>query len=417
MPYLAQSVRPELPVLTSLRFFAALWVVLFHIREIGLWTGGPAPYVATIQLGYLGVSFFFVLSGFILVYVYSGRAVSKRRFWQARFARVYPAYLFSLLVTLPLALSFMLPLMRRAHVAPAFVFTVFPLLLEAWFPRSLYFWNPVAWSLSVEAFFYLVFPFAIGRLTRLSRRGLLLWTAAAWLASLAITGGYLLLRPDGVAHTSSADNQLFWLSAVKFNPLARLPEFLLGMATGALFLRTPPGVRNRPTLAGLGLLLAAIALQRWLPYPMLHTGLLGPAFALLLFGLATGPAWSRPLASRPLLLLGEASYSLYLLHTIPIAILAFPMHLAGSPHALGIVAVYLVVMLLVSVAVYTGIENPLRRLLRPSKLPQPVPAVAVLDLAPAVLKPALPVGATHTAKFPHAGNTKSPAAYRSAPAP
>ncbi len=80
--------RPEIPALTSLRFFAALWVVLFHIREFGLWRGGITPYRAVVQLGYLGVSFFFVLSGFILVYVYAGREVPKRLFWQARFARV-----------------------------------------------------------------------------------------------------------------------------------------------------------------------------------------------------------------------------------------------------------------------------------------------------------------------------------------
>ena len=53
------------------------------------------------MVGYLGVSFFFVLSGFILVYTYADRVVSLREFWQLRFARIYPAFLFSLLLTAP----------------------------------------------------------------------------------------------------------------------------------------------------------------------------------------------------------------------------------------------------------------------------------------------------------------------------
>ena len=63
------SGRPAIQTLTSLRFFAAFWVVLFHVHAIGLNTGGSAAYLDFALLGYLGVSFFFVLSGFILVYV------------------------------------------------------------------------------------------------------------------------------------------------------------------------------------------------------------------------------------------------------------------------------------------------------------------------------------------------------------
>ena len=366
MSFLVQgSRRPEIPALTSLRFFAALWVVLFHIREIGLWKGGPAPYRAVAQVGYLGVSFFFVLSGFILVYVYGGREIAKARFWQARFARIYPAYLFSLIITLPGLLHF-LPLMRTLHLT-ALVLTSYPLLLEAWFPRILLFWNPVAWSLSVEMVFYLVFPFAMRRLEKLNDNGLRTWITASWLTSLALTGSYVLLRPDGVAHPTTLNNELFWLGVVKLNPLVRLPEFLLGMGVGAAFLRAPARVRSWPIMAAVVSLLICIAAQGVIPYPIMHSGLVAPAFALLIFGFATQPAWSRFLAARPLLLLGEASYSLYLLHAMPIVILAYVLNLAGSPHIVAIVVAYLVAICLVSIAVFLLIENPLRRLLRPRR--------------------------------------------------
>ncbi len=369
--------RPEIPALTSLRFFAALWVVLFHIREFGLWSGGPRPYIAVIRVGYLGVSFFFVLSGFILSYVYTGRNTPKLRFWQARFARVYPVYLFSLLITLPLVIKFMLPYMRQMHVSPALVFTMYPLLLEAWSPEVALFWNGVAWSLSVEAFFYFVFPFLLPFFTRLSAKGLLLVSAAAWSVDLLITSTYVLLRPDGLAHTSSQDALLYWLTVVKFNPLIRLPDFLLGMAAGTCVLRWPSQLRRGPVVAGAAFLLVVIVFGAQLPYPLLHSGLAAPAFALIIIGIAAQPAWNVWLGHPWLLLLGEASYSLYLLHAIPLVILTSAMHLGEGPHVLVVVASYLVAMLLVSALVYRGIEYPLRRILRPRNLPQSVPTPAL----------------------------------------
>ena len=367
--------RPEIPVLTSLRFLAALWVVLFHISEMGLWRGGFVPYRAVIHLGYLGVSFFFVLSGFILTYVYAGREVSKRRFWQARFARVYPAYLFSLLVTAP-SIPSLLPMLRAMHGSPAIAIASFPLLLEAWLPRDLFFWNVVAWSLSVEAFFYLVFPFALRILERTDARGLRVWLIGSWAASLALTLGYVALKPDGVAWPTSQDLSLFWLNVVKFNPLARLPEFLLGMGTGALFLRKRPLPQLWPLATGIVLLSIGVLLQGKIPYPVMHSGLLAPAFALLIYGFATQTVSFAFLRSRLLLLLGEASYSLYLLHTFPLALMTFAFHLDRSPHVLRVIGIFLVSIVLVSIGVYIGIENPLRKRLRPAALPQPVPEVA-----------------------------------------
>ena len=338
--------------------------MLFHIREVGLWRGGPAPYLATIKIGYLGVTFFFVLSGFILVYVYSGRPLKKSRFWQARFARIYPAYLFSLLLTAP-ALKFAFSHMRALHVSPPLVLLSFPLLLESWFPSTLFFWNIVAWSLSVEAFFYLVFPFALGRLHSLPRRSLALWIGASWFASLALSLSYILVYPDGVLHTSSQDFFLPWLNALKFNPLLRLPDFLLGMGAGAVFLRAPLRPRSDLILAGTLFLALAIAFQRFIAYPVMHSGLLAPAFALLIFGFATQPAWTRPLAAKPLILLGEASYSLYLLHAFPLGILVYVFHFDRSPHLAAVLFAYLTAMLLVSIAVFFALETPLRHLLRP----------------------------------------------------
>src|SRR5258708_12904003 len=93
--------RPRLHALTTLRFFAALHVVLFHMRVVGILPVGPWWYQNFASIGYIGVNFFFVLSGFILVYTYAGSTLSVWQFWQTRFARIYPAYVLSLVASAP----------------------------------------------------------------------------------------------------------------------------------------------------------------------------------------------------------------------------------------------------------------------------------------------------------------------------
>src|SRR5690554_5743831 len=90
--------RPHLPTLTSVRFFAALYVLVVHFG-MHMFEGTPLEGFAT--LGSTGVSMFFVLSGFILTYTYAGRSSKPGRFWWARFARIWPVYVLSLVASLP----------------------------------------------------------------------------------------------------------------------------------------------------------------------------------------------------------------------------------------------------------------------------------------------------------------------------
>src|SRR5882672_10730014 len=198
--------RPRLHALTSLRFFAALHVLIFHLYAMNI-AGGYGWYHKLATIGYVGVSFFFVLSGFILVYTYADRPLNVRSFWQARFARIYPAYLFSLLLTAPgffyvsIALKNMdIPFFSyfKTHLLQCSL--VVPVLLQAWVPGAALAWNPPAWSLSVEAFFYLMFPLLIvwlGRARNRSLRGLMI---GAWLLSLSLAFAYVIFKPDGLAH-------------------------------------------------------------------------------------------------------------------------------------------------------------------------------------------------------------------------
>jgi peptidoglycan/LPS O-acetylase OafA/YrhL len=375
-----ETARPRLSELTSLRFFAALHVMFFHAYAMrAITANGWLRQISSI--GYVGVSLFFVLSGFILVYTYAGAPMVPAGFWRARFARVYPAYLFSLLFCAPFffyaATHLPIPFFAWAshHMKLA---SILPLvLLQSWVPPGAMSWNPVAWSLSVEALFYFLFPFLLPLLAKRSRGALLGVASLCWAAGLSLTGWYALSNPDHLTAVDSDQLNAFWLNVIKFFPLMRLPEFILGMATGLIFLksgthRSPAAKSNssRGTLAAwllaFGLLAGAAAaiFSAQIPFAILHTALLAPAFAALVYGLALQPKWTAFLRWSPLVLLGNASYSFYLLHSNIMG-----MYFFGSTGQMthtsfaGVVGAFALVTI-ASLLVFRFIEEPARRKLR-----------------------------------------------------
>lgn len=379
-----QVPRPRLPALTSLRFFAALHVYIFHVQAI-VAVFGPIWYQRLASIGYVGVSFFFVLSGFILVYTYAGKPVSARDFWRARFARVYPAYAFALLLTAPFFIfavqhysQINVPFMafQAAHAKVAAVLEI--LLLQSWVPPAPLSWNAVGWSLSVEAFFYLVFPFVLLRYSRLSVKQLFATMIGCWLASNLISTSYTVLRPDEVVNPGS---QVYtsWMNAVKFFPVARLPEFLMGMAAGFVFLRSERNQRNAlPLIASGAIAIAMVAgFSNKIPYAIIHTALLSPAFAAIIYGVALGPRWTSILENRLLVLFGDASYSMYLIHVTVVFNFFVTQKGVRNANFLGL-AECLVIVLMISILIYRFIEEPARRKLRPKQKAQPTVAATAV---------------------------------------
>jgi len=364
--------RPRLPALTSLRFFAAFHVLLFHVHAIAA-PFGPWWFRKLSSIGYVGVSFFFVLSGFILVYTYAEKPVNPREFWLARFARVYPAYALALLLTGPFFIfavqhfnDIKVPFMafQAAHVRLAAALEI--LLLQAWVPPAALSWNPVGWSLSVEAFFYLLFPFLLVRYQRFSRRQLLTVIALCWLASNVVSISYTVLRPDGVVNPDS-NVYTSWMNVVKFFPVARLPEFLMGMAAGFVFIRSRNNDRFALPLAGAGVIAIGVvaAFSHKIPYAVIHTALLSPAFAAIIYGVAARARWASLLENRLLVLFGDASYSMYLIHS---NVVFSVFHTAKGELRntnFGGLALCLAIVLAISIVIYKFVEEPARRRLRP----------------------------------------------------
>ncbi len=384
------AVRPgpgspqKLDALTGIRFFAAFLVVCFHVgvSPIGK-VSAPAAQIA--MKGHAAVGLFYVLSGFVLAYNYLDRRVSYKDFLLARFARIYPVYFLALLLSLPAwALH-----TRQEHdfFNLALSFVTVPTLIQAWWPGTALLWNAPAWSLSVEAFFYCMFPLVLVAFRNASARRLRVTVAAAVATTFAINIVYLLgqhapwrdlaNRPPDVwtrLETTSA------LGVVNFNPLLRFPEFVAGVALGALFLKRGAqalgGVAWLPDVLASGVLVLSLsiaALPQFVPYPILHNALFLPLWCLLVYSLAGSRILCRALGCGWLIVLGEISYGMYILQQ-PVSqwfklfmLKVGHLTIQGDYPDLGMFLTYSVVLTVASYASYKWLETPLRRVIRRHK--------------------------------------------------
>lgn len=335
--------RTEIRSHTGLRGIAALFVVGYHQQFTA---GYKLPFEVIFPRSYLMVDLFFVLSGFVLSYVYCER-INVRSFYRARFARIYPLHVFALLAftILIVGVSAMRALAGRGldDFGPLSDWLSQLFLLNAWIPAQNE-WNKPSWSISAEAFAYLLFPLAVAALSIRPR-----------LVSIAMVAGavtfYALIG-------SSLD------ISVGLAPLRCLAGFGLGMA---LF-----QFRNLPVKAISQLQLAAVV---WIVGALIlpvYDALIMPGFAALVFltwrdqGLV-----AKALSARPLHRLGELSYSIYLMHYTAgglvgmiwirtVAKLGMPSVLERS---LFLACVFAVVVA-VSALTYRFIERPFQEFLR-----------------------------------------------------
>ena len=303
---------PQLNALTGLRFFAALAVFNFHYLLPALWpVRFPTFAVSMIGSGNSGVSLFFMLSGFVLAYANSdwhGSRAEIRGFWSNRIARIYPTYLLAMAWFTPFFLLHRFasepPVVAITKSVGSFLPALF--LVQSWFyPRLAPAWNGPAWTLSVEAAFYLLFPFIAPRLRQMSQSHKLLLCLGCWSLTAVIS------RIDPLLIASTPIRDEFFT----YNPLCHLPTFVSGVALGYHYAQRPGSSGAAGSLALLGLLatVAIATVAKGLPFLFAFEAAFLPAFGMLLYGLALGGWPARVLSVRPLVALGEASYALYLL--------------------------------------------------------------------------------------------------------
>lgn len=347
--------KEELQGLTLARFFAAFAVVLMHTwQDLG---AVPALLERFFRSGYTCVAFFFVLSGFVLVYAAHGRAFEVRAFLVRRVARLWPVYLVGW------ALFGVTVLAEGANlgtwVAGGLTFAG----LQSWLPGMAFRWNMPAWSLSTEAFFYLSFPYLYRRLLTVSDRTLWYVLIGAVLANTLHL--YVVRVPPEWFAGTPFNGRWSWETFASCLPIFRVPQFIAGMVLGLLFLR------HRKALPWLlpASLIASLAL--WLvpnELPVPRDILLLVTYGALIYSLA----WVKT-ASGFGLLLGRASYSLYILHW-PLWALWSPF-MPPSPVRL---VTFCVLAITASLVAYHWIERPAEKWIKDRWAKRPAIPIAVL---------------------------------------
>ena len=347
--------------LTSLRFFAALWVVVFHYWPHLAVAGMPS----LVAKGYLGVELFFVLSGFILCHVYLPQVEAGRfrygDFLWARLARIYPMHIVTLIgMALMAGAALAIGLSVDPNVLSLAALPANLTLTQAWGLAPVSGWNHPSWSISAEWFAYVAFP-AFAALTIAMRRWPLVAVAGA-LAFLAV----LYPTFQAIAGFPLTKATTAW------GALRIIPCFALGCA---LYLAWRARVADsRKALAGAAFftifVIAAAAFQA--PDALIVSGFGGLIISLAQVSKAGSPRLSHPF----LVYLGEISYSVYMV-CIPWEVLFVNVavkvgHFAGKQLPPLLWLVFLVTLIPVAAAFHHLIEKPARermKLWRRSRTP------------------------------------------------
>jgi peptidoglycan/LPS O-acetylase OafA/YrhL len=325
--------------LTFTRFLAAIFIVIHHFGT-SFFPVTTNPLSILVLEAPLFVSYFFVLSGFVMIVAYNNKEqIDSLKFIQKRFARIYPVYLLAIIILA--TYSYTQNGSYRGMLSSV-------LLMQAWIPGRATDFNAPAWSLSVEMLFYIVFPFLFNYFYKPKYIKMI---AAATITIWIVTQVLFM-----IVFRNQHDN---FLSCF---PLMHLNEFLMGNLAGLLFVwKLQHRKANYDWLIILLVAALILALKYPPPYINYQDGMLAILYAPIIMALALNTGKLTSLFSlKPLVFLGEISYSIYILQ-VPVcywclAVLAH-FHMGFTLAAFG---AFLCILILISYLSYILIEIPLR---------------------------------------------------------
>ena len=361
---------PILKPLTSLRFLAALAVFFSHLGYLRNLDSYKWLCARVFIEGYAGVTFFFVLSGFILTYNYHHVLTSLRlreikSFYIARFARIYPLYLLTFLISLPL--------LRHEIIQQPLNFlytgTIEVLALQSYLPlQSDFAYNMPAWSLCDEFFFYALLPFILYALASskiTTRKSFVALGIVTWLTALVLVT---------LGRNSSSAHWLFYIS-----PPFRLFDFVLGIACGLYFLNSPRLKLSKSiwTVIELGCVLGILAMvilsSYYVPQAFRYGVYYMPVFCLTVFVFAhQSGGLSEMLSGKTWVLLGELSFAFYMFHQLVFRYLHELSHgkLGYVYYPLGTTVLAFVITLALSYVSFMFYEKFTRNLVKRTLMPR-----------------------------------------------
>jgi peptidoglycan/LPS O-acetylase OafA/YrhL len=363
--FLETQTSPKLPALTSLRFFAAALIVAYHAGVI-LHIGNIFANVPASQ----GVSFFYVLSGFILAYAYPSfpNRASVAKFYVARFARIWPVHFVTLIIWTIVIYKASPDAIEWNHGIARLLATL--TLTQSWVPIEVWAtsFNGVSWSISVEMFFYLCFPLLILHLRKswhiiFSLQALLV-VALIWVSRFSSHSDPTIINSAGMIY---------------FSPLVRLLEFSTGITVWLLVQRVKS--EEIPFSCAQWTFVEAACIAAMFMGMLLtkHASILGsalgadaefyvaaagtfPIFAIVIavFSLGAG-LLSKWLSAKPMVFLGEISFSLYMVHYT--VVIYFQQHPAAMAYGWWSYSAVWIISMASAVVLFFFVEQPARKLI------------------------------------------------------
>lgn len=295
----------------------------------------------------VGVSYFFILSGFIMIIAYHRKEkIGYRDFYRNRVARIYPLYVVGLLlyfVTRYYDFSFYKTFLYLSGV-------------QSWIPGKALILNFPGWSISVEFLFYLLFPWLYNYLYSKGNKSIWVIAVLIWIWTQVFSNLYTNSLSYKGPHTDSHE-------FIHYFPLWHINEFLIGNLAGLLFVRNRREKNHDLAIALLfiGILLSLI----FIPLNF-HNGLMAVFFVPVIYLIScNNGVISKVFSLKPLEFLGEISYAIYIIH-IPVLYIvrSFLWDYFQVSESNVIFWIYILVLMFVSAVFYQFVEKPMRDYLK-----------------------------------------------------
>jgi len=368
----------HLPQLTFVRFLAAISIVIFHFAR-NLYPYNSDELKFLVKQANIGVSFFYVLSGFVMIIAYSNKNEIKFfEYIKNRLARILPVYYLAILL-----MTLYLSKFDKPYLLSNLLLNLFT--LQAWVPSKALTINFAGWSISVEMFFYVCFPFLFNYIYKFKK-------------SIDITLSEQLSNYKSIKFISAEHNKkyillvilalVYWigtqflfdtLSKSEFNkgfgtesyellyyfPLMHLNEFILGNIGGLIFL-----IYFRHKKINNDIIILLFVIFSFIPYGYNtflnpHNGLYSISFIILIIMLCinNGKIY-KAFSHKSLVLLGEASYGIYILQ-VPVFLWSVYMlknYNYSDPYLLFYLP--LLILFIFSIFIFKYFESPMRKIIK-----------------------------------------------------
>lgn len=282
--------------LTFTRFVAAISIVIYHYG-LGSYLFNNEYFSFIFKQANVGVSYFYTLSGFVMIIAYSGKKTKFYTYIKNRLARIYPVYILALFLVLA-SHSF-----KNVNI---YDLTLNIFMVQSWVPGKALTINIPGWSLSVELFFYITFPFLLSYFySKKSFKNIAIWVVGFWIISQLV---FHLITWNKIAIFN------YNFSDMKYHPLMHFNQFLIGNLAGLYFLRKKKIKQKKYYFHIISILLLLLLVLKFPIGLNFHNGLLVIIFIplILLISLSKN-ILIKIITKKPFVFLGEISFGIYIL--------------------------------------------------------------------------------------------------------